>query len=59
MDNSVFSSLSTNAQNAMEDVKKVIGEGTKLGDVISSLEHPIMGVGGALSKVGGLLSTFL
>jgi len=59
LDHSVFSSLSTNAQNAMEDVKKVIGEGTKLGDVISSLEHPIMGVGGALSKVGGLLSTFL
>lgn len=43
----------------MEDVKKVIGEGTKLGDVISSLEHPIMGVGGALSKAGGMLSTFM
>lgn len=59
LDNSVFSSLSTNAQNAIEKVKQLKGESTDLGDVISSLEHPIMGVGGALSKAGGLLSTFL
>ena len=59
LDNSVFSSLSTNAQNAIENIKKVKGEGAELGDVISSLEHPIMGVGGALSKAGGMLSTFM
>lgn len=59
LDNSVFSSLSTNAQNAIENTKKVKGEMTSLGDVISSLEHPIMGVGGALSKAGGMLSTFM
>lgn len=59
MDKSVFSSLSADAQNAIEYIKKVKGESAKLGDVINSLEHPIMGVGGALSKAGGMLSTFM